>query len=405
MMEYFVIKLVDGCKINVFRTLSRLEARGYLCQMKKVGILGGGQLGRMLLQAAANYPTETYVMENDAECPAANLCHHFVLGNIRDFDSVLQFGRTVDVLTIEIEQVNVDALERLEKEGITVIPRPAVLRTIQNKIHQKTFYQQNNIPTAPFRITPSKAALSEHLDLLPAVHKLGIGGYDGKGVTILNTVADLDAGFDEPSVLEKKIDIQKELAVLVAVSQTGEIVAYPSVEMVFDQKLNLLDYQICPSLISTEIETKAVSLAKQLVSAFDSPGLFAVEMFIDLENNIWINEIAPRVHNSGHHTIEAHYCSQFDMLWRILMGMPLGNPEPIMPSLMLNLIGANGFSGKARYEGLEELLRLPNAFLHLYGKKDTKPGRKMGHVTLMGSYLEDLTATADNIKSTLRVIS
>ena len=373
--------------------------------MKKVGILGGGQLGRMLLQAAANYPTETYVMENDAECPAANLCHHFVLGNIRDFESVLQFGRMVDVLTIEIEQVNVDALEQLEKEGITVIPRPAVLRTIQNKIHQKTFYQQNNIPTAPFRITPSRASLSEHLDLLPAVHKLGVGGYDGKGVTILNTAADLDAGFDEPSVLEKKIDIQKELAVLVAVSQTGEIVGYPSVEMVFDQKLNLLDYQACPSLISTENEINAVTLAKQLVQAFDSPGLFAVEMFIDLENNIWINEIAPRVHNSGHHTIEAHYCSQFDMLWRILMGMPLGNPEPIMPSLMLNLIGANGFSGKARYEGLEELLRLPNAFLHLYGKKDTKPGRKMGHVTLMGNCLEDLTAIANNIKATLRVIS
>ena len=392
-------------KINAFVPLPAHQIVGYLCGMLKVGILGGGQLGRMLLQTAANYPSVTYVMENDTECPAASLCHHFTCGDIRDYESVLAFGRKVDVLTIEIEQVNVEALEQLEREGVRIVPRPSVLRTIQNKILQKNFYQQHSIPTPAFRVTQNKAELVEHLDLLPAVHKLGIGGYDGKGVTILNNAADLEKGFNEPAVLEKKIDIQKELAVLVAVSPSGEIIAYPSVEMVFNNELNLLDYQICPSLISTESESKAQLLAQQVVGAFASPGLFAVEMFIDRSGDIWVNEIAPRVHNSGHHTIEAHYCSQFDMLWRILMGLPLGNPHPIQPSLMLNLIGDPGFSGKVRYEGLEELLHIPNAFLHLYGKKETKPGRKMGHVTLMGEPLAALTQAAEKIKSTLRVIS
>lgn len=373
--------------------------------MIKVGILGGGQLGRMLLQAAANYPAETFVMENDPSCPAATLCHQFHQGNIREYDSVLQFGRLVDVLTIEIEQVNVDALERLEQEGIRVIPKPAVLRTIQNKIHQKEFYRENQLPTAPFCITQNRSELINHLELLPAVHKLGMGGYDGRGVAILNQESDLALGFDEPAVLEKKIEIQKEIAVLVAVAQSGEIRVYPSVEMIFDPKLNLLDYQVCPADVTTEIESKAGALAKQLVRAFQSPGLFAVEMFLDHANQIWINEVAPRVHNSGHHTIEAHYSSQFDMLWRILLGLPLGNPEAILPSLMINVVGAAGFSGEASYEGLQEVLERPNVFVHLYGKKLTKPGRKMGHITLMGADPDQLKRSAQEIKTQFRVES
>lgn len=371
--------------------------------MTKIGILGGGQLGRMLLQAAANYAAETHVMENDPHCPAASLCHHFHLGNIRDYEAVLQFGRQVEVLTIEIEQVNVEALEQLEQEGVRVIPKPAVLRIIQNKIHQKEFYQQNNIPTAPFRITQNRSELTDCLELLPAVHKLGVGGYDGRGVAILNQASDLAQGFDAPAVLEKKIEIQKEIAVLVAVGQSGDTCTYPSVEMVFDPKLNLLDYQVCPADIDTEIASKASVLAQQLVTAFGSPGLFAVEMFLDRQGNIWINEVAPRVHNSGHHTIEAHYSSQFDMLWRILMDLPLGNPAAILPSLMMNIVGAAGYSGEACYEGLETVLRLPNTFVHLYGKKKTQPGRKMGHITLLGTDTGELQKTAEGIKTTLRV--
>ncbi len=373
--------------------------------MKKVGILGGGQLGRMLLQAAANYPAITYVLENDPDCPAAKLCHRFECGDIRDYQSVLDFGRKLDVITIEIEQVNVEALEQLEREGIQVIPKPSTLRIIQNKILQKEFYRQHNIPTAPFRITQNRSELSDHLDLLPAVHKLGVGGYDGRGVVILNEPEDVSQGFDQPSVLEKKIEIDKEIAVLVAVDSAHHSVAYPSVEMVFDPKLNLLDYQICPATISTENERKAIRLAQQLIEALGSPGLFAVEMFLDRNGSIWINEIAPRVHNSGHHTIEAHFSSQFDMLWRILMDLPLGNPDAIMPSVMINLIGAPGHSGEAVYEGMEELLKMPNAHLHVYGKRATKPGRKMGHVTLMGENPGELAAAAGRVKDLIKIRS
>ncbi|MFM7672033.1 MAG: 5-(carboxyamino)imidazole ribonucleotide synthase [Bacteroidota bacterium] len=373
--------------------------------MKRVGILGGGQLGRMLLQAAGNYPAETFVMEKESDCPAASLCHHFQLGNIQDYDQVLAFGRKVDVLTIEIEQVNVDALEQLEREGVLVIPHPSTLRIIQNKIRQKEFYQQNQIPTAPFLVTQKKEELIDHLAFLPAVHKLGVGGYDGRGVTMLENELDLPNGFDAPAILEKKIPVKTEIAVLVAVGADQQSRSYPSVEMIFDQKLNLLNYQICPAAISVKIEEEARTLAQRVVRAFGSPGVFAVEMFVDEDDRVWVNEIAPRVHNSGHHTIEAHYSSQFDMLWRILMGLPLGNTDAILPSLMVNLVGAPGQAGEAVYDGLDEVLQLPNAFLHLYGKKETKPGRKMGHVTLLGNNPERLVQEASRIKSALRIRS
>lgn len=372
--------------------------------MKKIGILGGGQLGRMLLQAAANYPAETYVMEKETDCPAANLCHHFRLGNIQDFEDVLAFGRQVDVLTIEIEQVNVDALEQLEREGIRIIPKPDTLRIIQNKILQKEFYQKHQLSSPSFLVTQNRADLRKHLDFLPAVHKLAVGGYDGRGVCVLNQAADLSNGFDAPAVLEKKIDILKEIAVLVGVDQQGKTIVYPPVEMVFDEKLNLLDYQISPALISDQIEKEAKALALEAVKHLGSPGLFAVEMFLGKDGAIRINEIAPRVHNSGHHTIEAHYSSQFDMLCRILMGWPLGDPGAILPSIMVNLVGADGYSGEAVYQGLEELLRLPNAFVHLYGKKHTKPGRKMGHFTLIGANTEQLIQDARQVKSSIRIV-
>ncbi|WP_416438104.1 5-(carboxyamino)imidazole ribonucleotide synthase [Phnomibacter sp. MR] len=373
--------------------------------MKKVGILGGGQLGRMLLQDAANYPVETFVLENDPNCPAAHLCQHFVLGNIKDYDTVLAFGRQVDVITIEIEAVNVDALEQLEKEGITVIPKPAVLRTIKNKITQKAFYKDNQIPSPDFVVTHTLEDLQQHAHRLPAVHKVGEGGYDGKGVVVMQDEAAMAQGFDAPSVLENMVDIAQEIALIVAVGTDGKHVLFPPAEMLFDPALNLLDYQLTPANITKEVLWKAEAIAIRLVKAFDSPGLFAVELLVDKKGEVWVNETAPRVHNSGHHTIEAHLTSQYEMLWRILLQYPLGATDMVAPSAIINLIGEPGCSGPAHYEGLEQVLGIQGAFVHIYGKADTKPGRKMGHVTVLGTDRTDLIRKAKMVKDTLKVKS
>ncbi|MFT3903820.1 MAG: 5-(carboxyamino)imidazole ribonucleotide synthase [Niabella sp.] len=373
--------------------------------MQKIGILGGGQLGRMLLQAAANYPVETFVMENDPQCPAAHLCHHFTQGNITDYNDVYNFGKELDAITIEIENVNIDALEKLETEGVKVFPRPSVLRTICSKARQKKYYSDNNIPTAPYVLTENLAALEAQADFLPAVHKLAEGGYDGRGVQIIESKEDIPKGFDALSVLEKKIDVEKEIAMMVAISPSGEVAVYPPVEMVFDKSLNQLDYQLCPAEIAEPVFWKLDAIALSTVKNFQSPGLFAVEMFVTPKGDVLVNETAPRVHNSGHHTIEAHYSSQFDMLWRVMLGYPLGNTKAIFPSVMLNLIGALGENGYAHYEGLTEMLKIENAFFHIYGKKQTKPGRKMGHVTIMSSEKADLVHKANKIKYNLSVIA
>ncbi|MBI1343402.1 MAG: 5-(carboxyamino)imidazole ribonucleotide synthase [Terrimonas sp.] len=369
----------------------------------KIGILGGGQLGRMLLQAAANYQVDTYVLENDQDCPAAHLCHHFTLGDIKDYEAVYRFGKCLDAITVEIENVNVDALEQLEKEGVKVFPAPSVLRIIKNKILQKQYYQQNEIPSAAFVVTHSKDDLQKHTDFLPAVHKLGEGGYDGRGVQLIGTAAEMEKGFDAPGVLEKMVKIDKEIAITVAIASTGELKLFPPVQMHFDQDLNLLDYQLCPAELTKSVLWKAEAVAQAAAKHFKSPGLFAVELFIDADGNVFVNETAPRVHNSGHHTIEGHYSSQFDMLWRIMLGYPLGNTDAILPSVMVNIIGANGFSGPAVYEGLEEVLKIDNAFLHIYGKKLTKPGRKMGHVTVLSQEKQDLLHKANKIKNLIKV--
>lgn len=373
--------------------------------MQKVGILGGGQLGRMLLQAAANYPVETYVLENDVHAPAAHLCHHFIQGDIRDYDAVYHFGKDLDAITIEIENVNVDALEALEKEGVKVIPRPSVLRTIRNKATQKKYYTDHQIPTSPYLLTHNIQELAEQHAFFPAVHKIAEGGYDGRGVQIINAEADVPKGFDTLSVLEKLVDVEKEIAMMIAVGQSGEIAIYPAVQMVFDKALNLLDFQLCPADIEEKTYWKAEAIALTTVKNFNSPGIFAVELFVTPGGEVLVNETAPRVHNSGHHTIEAHYSSQFDMVWRILLNYPLGNTEAVLPSVMLNIIGKEGYSGDAVYEGLEEMLKIENAFFHLYGKRQTKPGRKMGHVTIISKEKADLLHKANKIKHGLSVIA
>ncbi len=371
----------------------------------KIGILGGGQLGRMLLQAAANYVVETFVLENDADCPASHLCHHFTKGDIRDYDTVYNFGTGLDALTIEIESVNVDALEKLETEGVKIYPRPSAIRLIKNKITQKEFYRHHQLPTAAFVITENNKNLYNHLSFLPAVHKIGEGGYDGKGVQLLNKEDDLKKGFDAPSVLEKKVNIKKEIAIIVAMNDAGETVLYPPVEMIVDPVLNLLDYQLSPASLPEKTLWKIEAIAIKLVKALKSPGLFAVELFIDQQDEVWVNETAPRVHNSGHHTIEGNYSSQFDMLWRIMLNYPLGNTDAILPSAIVNIVGAEGCTGPAKYMGLEEVLKMDNVFVHLYGKATTKPGRKMGHVTIIHKDASDLTYKAHLIKNLLKVIA
>jgi 5-(carboxyamino)imidazole ribonucleotide synthase len=373
--------------------------------MKKTGILGGGQLGRMLLQAAANYPVETFVLENDAECPAANLCNHFTKGDITNFEDVYNFGKGLDAITIEIEAVNIEALKKLEAEGVKVYPRPEALEIIKNKIDQKKFYKENNIPTSPFIITTKKQELNQHLDFLPAAHKLAMGGYDGRGVQLLKDEKDLDKAFDEEAVLEKLVNIKKEISIIVATGDDGKNALYPPVEMIFNHDLNLLEYQLCPANIAEKTLWKAEAIALTVVKNLKSAGIFAVELFVDIDDNVLVNETAPRVHNSGHHTIEAAYSSQFDMLWRIILGYPLGYTKPIMHSAMVNLIGEENYKGNAIYENLENVLKMENVFVHIYGKKETRPGRKMGHVTVLSNERQELIHVAHKIKQILKVVS
>ena len=373
--------------------------------IKKIGILGGGQLGRMLLQAAANYPVETFVMENDAHSPAAHMCHYFTKGDITNFEDVYNFGKGLDAITIEIENVNDEALEKLELEGVKIYPTPAALKIIKNKILQKQFYKQNEIPSSDFLITQNLSDLNQQLHFLPAVHKLAMGGYDGRGVQVLKIKEDITKGFDAPSILEKMVDIKKEIAVIIAVNTKGEHAMYPAVDMVFNQRLNLLEYQLSPASLPENILWKIEAIATKLVKKLNSAGIFAVELFVDKDDNVFVNETAPRVHNSGHHTIEGNYSSQFDMLWRVMLDYPLGCTEAILPAAIVNLLGTEGFTGDAIYEGLEEIMKLENVFIHIYGKKETKPGRKMGHVTILSKEKQELIHQANRIKNTLKVIA
>ena len=373
--------------------------------MIKAGILGGGQLGRMLLQAAVNYPVETYILENDTQCPAAHLCQHFTKGDITNFEDVYNFGKGLDVLTIEIESVNEDALEKLEMEGVKIFPNVAALKIIKNKIIQKEFYKTIEVPSGEFIITNSRADLNLHKNFLPAVHKIAKGGYDGRGVELLHTENDFEKGFDAPAVLEKMVDIKNELAVIIAVNEKGDTVIYNTVDMVVDQRLNLLSYQISPAVISKNVLWKAEAIALKVVKELKSAGIFAVELFADKEDNIYVNETAPRVHNSGHHSIEACYSSQFDMLWRVMLGYPLGNTDHILPAAIVNIIGEENHTGEAHYEGLMEVLAMDNVFVHIYGKKITKPGRKMGHVTILSNEPQELLHKANQIKHLIKAVS
>ncbi|WP_083882517.1 5-(carboxyamino)imidazole ribonucleotide synthase [Fibrisoma limi] len=370
-----------------------------------IGILGGGQLGLMLLQASIDWNLRVHVLDADAEAPCRHLCTQFTQGSLTDYDTVYQFGQAVDVLTIEIERVNVDALEALEREGKRVFPQPSVIRTIQDKRLQKQFYRDHGLPTADFILTENRADVASSADFLPAFHKLGRDGYDGRGVQRIVSINDADKAFDAPGVLEKAVDFEKELAVIVARNERGDVSTFPTVEMVFHPELNLVEYLFAPAEISDAVNEQAQDIARRTADAFGIVGLLAVELFLDKEGHVLINEVAPRPHNSGHHTIRANVTSQFEQHWRAILNYPLGDTTYYQPAAMVNLLGEAGHTGPARYEGLETLLALPGVFPFFYGKAITKPFRKMGHVTVMDSNLERLREKVAVVRDSIRIIS
>lgn len=375
----------------------------------KFGIIAGGQLSKMLIQEASKWDIKTYVLDSDEECPARDICSFFVKGDRGNYNDVYNFGKTVDIITFEIESINTDALFKLKEEGLKINPDPFVLTLIQDKGLQKEFYRNHNIPTANFLIFEDKAkiikAVSENLIKFPFVQKLRKGGYDGRGVVVINSEAELHLLMNGSSVIEEKVDILKEISVITARNENGECRVYPVVEMVFDEKANILNMLICPAEIEKDIEDKAYKVAIDLTSKLNMVGLLAVEMFIDKNYNLIVNEIAPRPHNSGHHTIENNLTSQFEQHLRAVLNLPLGETKLKYPAVMLNLLGEDGYYGKVKYIGVEEALSIEGVKIHIYGKKITKPFRKMGHVTIISDNLKEAIEKAYKVKKLIRVIS
>lgn len=368
----------------------------------KIGILGGGQLGRMLIQDALKYDDEFYILDPNADCSCANISF-FTQGSFNDKQTVIDFGKDKDVVSIEIEHVNVEGLEALEKQGVKVIPTSNIIKIIQQKILQKQFYEEHQIPSPAFQIILSKE--EEIIMDFPFVQKLNTGGYDGKGVQIIRDENDFNNLWNEPSVLENLVDIEKELSLIIAKNESGEIKSFPVTEMVADPKLNLLDFNICPAQISKEVQIQIDAIAEKFMSAANSEGLFAIELFLDKDGKVWVNETAPRLHNSGHQSQEGNANSQFEQFYRVLKNLPLANTESCGFSGMLNLVGEENFSGKVKYEGLTDVLQLSNTYVHLYGKTQTKPGRKMGHINVVANSREDLLEQLISIKSLVKVVA
>jgi 5-(carboxyamino)imidazole ribonucleotide synthase len=375
----------------------------------KLGIICGGQLGRMLGLAASNWDIKTFVLDATENCPASKSCDVHVLGHQMDYNDVYEFGKKVDMLTFEIEHVNLEALRKLKEEGLKIFPDPELLATIQDKGLQKQFYAAQNIPTSPFELYTSKEEILEGITAgkinYPFVQKSRAAGYDGKGVAVILTELDLPKLMDAPSVIEDAVDIEKELSVIVARNANGETKCYPIVDMVFNHEANLVDYLLCPADVSEEIEQTSREIALNIADKLELVGLLAVELFLDKQGNIIVNECAPRTHNSGHHTIDSNYTSQFEQQIRAILNLPLGDTKVKTPAVMLNLIGEDGHSGPVFYKGLEEVLAIGGTHPHLYGKKDTKPFRKMGHITILGETVQEAVSKAKEIKQTIKVVT
>ncbi|GET47526.1 N5-carboxyaminoimidazole ribonucleotide synthase [Capnocytophaga felis] len=374
-----------------------------------LGILGGGQLGKMLLTETRKYDIKTHVLDSAADAPGRFGCNQFIQGDLNDFQTVYNFGKNVDVLTIEIENVNVQALEKLEEEGVLVYPQPESLKIIQNKGLQKTFYAQNNIPTASFEIFPSKEALKQAVAdgkiQIPFVWKSTRFGYDGTGVKIVRLTEDLDNVSDTECIAEAMIPFKNELAVIVARNPKGEIKTYPVVEMEFHPEANQVEYVICPARISDAVAEKARKVALEVADALKITGLLAVEMFQTHDDEILVNEVAPRPHNSGHYSIEASYTNQFEQHLRAVLNLPLGKTDSKVAAVMVNLVGADGYQGDVIYKNIEQIMAMDGVTPHIYGKRQTRPFRKMGHVTIIDENISKARETAQKVKETILVIS
>ncbi|TRX35546.1 5-(carboxyamino)imidazole ribonucleotide synthase [Flavobacterium sp. ZT3R18] len=381
----------------------------YFSSHFKLGILGGGQLGKMLLFDTRKFDIQTYVLDPSDEAPCKIACNHFFQGDLMDFETVYNFGKQVDVLTFEIELVNLEALEKLENEGLKVYPSPKTLKLIQNKGIQKEFYIKNNIPTAPFkRYASLKDLVVDLVDSniqLPFVWKCTEFGYDGNGVKVIRQTADLENLPNVECIAETMVPFKNELAVIVCRNPQGEIKTYPVVEMEFHPEANQVEYVICPARIDDKVAEKARAIALNVSQQFNHVGLLAVEMFQTEDDEILVNEVAPRPHNSGHYSIEASYTSQFENHLRAILDLPLGNTESKVAGIMVNLSGAEGFSGDVIYENIEKILGWSGVTPHIYGKKQTRPFRKMGHVTIVNEDINEARRIAEDVKNTIRVIS
>ena len=381
----------------------------YFSTTKTIGILGGGQLGKMLLNTTRQWDINTHVLDPNNLAPARIGSNAFVQGDLMDYQTVIDFGEKVDILTIEIENVNAKALAYLEKKGVQVYPQAAVIEIIQNKCRQKEFYKKNSIPTAPFKLFGSKETLKDAivrgLISFPFVWKSESMGYDGYGVKIIRSNQDLETINGGGCMAEDLVNIEKEIGVIVCRSVRGETVNYPSVEMEFHPTSNQVEYVLSPARISKTIEKKAQEIARQVSIAYRHVGLLAVELFLTKEGEIWVNEVAPRPHNSGHYSIEASYTSQFEQHIRALLNLPLGSTENKVSGVMVNLVGAQNHQGLVHYKNMEHILGIEGVYPHIYGKKETRPFRKMGHITIVNKNLETARKIAEQVKETIEVIS
>ena len=379
--------------------------KNYFSSNFKLGVLGGGQLGKMLLTETQKFDIYTSILDNSAEAPCAQICNEFHQGDLLDFDTVYNFGKKVDLLTIEIEHVNIEALLKLEKEGLKIHPQPSVIQIIQHKGKQKDFFVENNIPTSPHKRFQFLEDLKNENLSFPFVWKSAQFGYDGTGVKIVKNQNDLNSLVNTPCIIEELIPFKNELAVIVARNNDGEIKTYPVVEMEFHPEANQVEYVICPARISDEVAQKARNIALKVAESFEHIGLLAVELFQTENDEILVNEVAPRTHNSGHYSIEASYTSQFEQHLRSILNLPLGNTDSKVAGIMVNLVGEEGYSGDVVYENMEEILKMDGVTPHIYGKKQTRPFRKMGHVTVVNNDIEEARRVAEKVKNTIKVIS
>ena len=382
---------------------------GFFSTSKTIGILGGGQLGKMLLNTTRQWDINTHVLDPSPEAPARIACNLFVQGDLMDYQTVMEFGKNVDVLTIEIENVNSEALIDLEKQGVQVYPQGRVLKIIQNKYRQKEFYKKNRIPTSGFEFFESKEALKDAVARgfvsFPFVWKSESMGYDGYGVKMIRSNQDLETISEGGCLAEDLVTIHKEIGVIVCRRPSGETVSYPSVEMEFHPTANQVEYVLSPARISNQIEKKAQEIARQVSEAFQHVGLLAVELFVTKEGDVWVNEVAPRPHNSGHFSIEASYTSQFEQHIRALLDLPLGSTQNKVSGVMVNLVGSENHQGPVRYKNIEHIMAIEGVNPHIYGKKETIPFRKMGHITIVNESLEIARQIAEQVKETIEVIS